>query len=36
MKKKKKIEFTKQNFVIMILAFITSGMSWIANIGELS
>lgn len=36
MKKKQKAKFTKQNIVIMFLAFLTSSMSWIANIGELS
>ena len=34
--KKKKVKLTRQNIVVMILAFITSGTSWIANIGELS
>ena len=34
--KKKNIKFTKQNIALMLLAFITSSLSWIANIGELS
>ncbi len=34
--KKEKNKITKQNIVVMILAFLTSSMSWIANIGELS
>lgn len=34
--KKKNIKITKENIVVMFLAFITSSISWIANIGELS
>lgn len=34
--KKKKIEISRQNIVVLFLAFITSSLSWIANIGELS
>ena len=32
MKKTKKL--TKQDFIVMLLAMVTSSFSWIANVGE--
>ena len=30
----RKQNVTKQDFVVLLLAFVTSSVSWIANIGE--
>lgn len=32
--KVKKQEIKRQDFIVMLLAFLTSSISWIANIGE--
>lgn len=31
---KKKIKLSKQDIIVLLLAFVTSSISWIANIGE--